>query len=119
DLHPLAGDEGAAHAADQLLGLAAEHDAGDDLDPAVLVAVVEGDVSQRTSGERFRGARAPRAERRGSGNCSRWRRRRQADPWRLPPPPGILREGRPPMDEANMSTEAPTRPFTAEELLRM
>ena len=35
ELNPPAGDEGAPYAPDQLLGLSAEHDAGDDLDPPV------------------------------------------------------------------------------------
>src|ERR687887_1534401 len=34
DLHLLAGDDGAANPANQLLGLAAEHHARDDLDPS-------------------------------------------------------------------------------------
>ena len=35
ELNPPAGDEGTPYAPDQFLGLAAEHDAGDDLDPSV------------------------------------------------------------------------------------
>ncbi len=46
DLHVLAGDLGAAQAANQLLALSAEHAAADDLDPPVLGLFVD-DVHRR------------------------------------------------------------------------
>ena len=42
ELNPPAGDEGAPYAPDQLLGLSAEHDASDDLDPPVSRPVQHG-----------------------------------------------------------------------------
>src|SRR6266498_1888544 len=49
DLHLLPGDHGAAHAADQFLGLAAEHHAGDDFNPPWTIGLLEHGPSRYTA----------------------------------------------------------------------
>src|SRR6266545_6193356 len=48
DLHLFAGDDGAAYAADQFLGLAAEHHAGDDFNPPWTIGLLEHGPSRYT-----------------------------------------------------------------------
>src|SRR6266850_5813605 len=49
DLHLLAGDNGAAHPADQLFGLAAEHHAGDDFNPPWAIGLLKHGPSRYTA----------------------------------------------------------------------